>query len=68
MITIFNNLSLYYFASPKRLSALQGTEFCRMGGSRNRWKYALMVKVQNGTYTNYYHYPIAHRLVLTYTY
>jgi hypothetical protein len=32
MITIFNNLSLYYFASPKRLSALQGTEFCRMGG------------------------------------
>ena len=48
-------------ASPKRPSAPQGTGFCRMGGSRNRWKYVFMVKVHNGTCAYYYRYSVIHK-------
>ena len=33
-----------------------------------RWKYALMVKVQNCSGPNYYSYSVAHYLILTYAY
>ena len=34
----------------------------------HRWKYALMVKIQNSTSAYYYRYSIAHLLIFTYTY